>query len=291
MKIIRIIKEMKAVARELKSEGKTIGFVPTMGYLHEGHISLVKKSVQMADVAIVSIFVNPTQFGPREDFKEYPRDIKRDLEILEREGVDFVFFPDENEMYPNGYKTYIEVHDLDKKLCGRSRPGHFKGVCTVVLKLFNIVDPDMAFFGQKDAQQAIILKKMIEDLDLDVRLHVLPIVRDKDGLALSSRNEYLNPEERKAALVLRRSLQKAKEMIKEGERKVPRIIQRMMEIIGKEPLARVDYVEIVDLDELNSPDIIEKRDTLIALAVFMGKTRLIDNMMVKIKNREVKFME
>lgn len=290
MKTLKKIEEMKAVIRELKSKGKTIGFVPTMGYLHEGHLSLVRRSIQTTDSTVVSVFVNPAQFGPSEDFKEYPRDIDRDTRILRREGVDYVFFPDQDEMYPPGYKTYVEVHDLQRKLCGRSRPTHFRGVCTVVLKLFNVVSPDVAFFGQKDAQQAFILKKMVKDLNLEVKIEVSPIVRDKDGLALSSRNEYLNSEERKAALVLHKSLQEVKKMIKEGERTSSVIIKKIEEIIGREPLARVDYVEIADSQELNPVEKIEK-EALIALAVFVGKTRLIDNMIIEIKDKEVWFKE
>jgi len=290
LKKITKIKEMKDVVRNLKSQGKIIGFVPTMGYLHEGHLSLVRSSVQKADTSVVSIFVNPTQFGPKEDFKEYPRDIKRDSACLEREGVDYLFFPDTEEMYPYGFKTYVEVQDMQTKLCGRSRPEHFRGVCTVVLKLFNIVNPDLAFFGQKDAQQAIILKNMVRDLYLDVKIEVLPIVREKDGLALSSRNEYLDKRERQTALVLYRSLQKAKKMIMEGERKAAQIIEKMKEPIGKEPLAEIDYVDIVDLDELSSVEAIGQ-EALIALAVCVGKTRLIDNMIVEIDEKGVKFKE
>jgi len=282
---------MKSIVKELKSAGKTIGFVPTMGYLHQGHVSLIRESVQKSDVTVVSVFVNPTQFGPKGDFKEYPRNLEKDLEILKREGVDFVFFPDNEEMYPQGYKTYVEVHGLDKKLCGRSRPGHFRGVCTVVLKLFNIINPDVAFFGQKDAQQAIILSKMVEDLHSNVKINVLPIMRDKDGLALSSRNEYLNTEEREAAHVLYRSLQEAERMIEKGERRASTILQRMKEIIGKEPLAKLDYMEIVDLEELDPVDMIENEGVLIALAVFVGKTRLIDNIIIKGSNEGIRFME
>ncbi|MCK4263928.1 MAG: pantoate--beta-alanine ligase, partial [Candidatus Aminicenantes bacterium] len=186
MKIITKITELKAEIKALKSNGKIIGLVPTMGCLHEGHLSLVRSSVKKADCTVVSIFVNPTQFSPNEDFREYPRDLKHDSEILEREGVDYLFIPEASAMYPEGFKTYIEVHDLQDKLCGRSRQGHFRGVCTVVLKLFNIVDPDVSFFGQKDAQQAIVLKRMVKDLDLDVNIEILPIIREKDGLALSS---------------------------------------------------------------------------------------------------------
>lgn len=290
MKKITEIKEMKILVRELKSQDKTIGFVPTMGYLHEGHLSLVRESVQSADVTVVSIFVNPTQFGPREDFKDYPRNVNRDIELLKKEGVHYLFYPNSEEMYPHGYKTYVQVQGLQEKLCGRSRPEHFKGVCTVVLKLFNIVDPDMAFFGQKDAQQAVILSKMVKDLNLDVEIEILPIVRDEDGLALSSRNEYLNSKERRAALALHRSLQEAKRMIETGERKAAVIIKEMEEIIKKEALAKIDYIEMVDLDELNPVKII-KGKVLLALAVFVGKTRLIDNMIIKIDKKGIEFKE
>lgn len=290
MKKITKILEMKDVVRELKSQGKIIGFVPTMGYLHEGHLSLVRSSVQKADTTVISIFVNPTQFGPKEDFKEYPRDIKRDSATLEREGVDYLFIPDTEEIYPYGFKTYVEVQDLQTKLCGRSRSGHFRGVCTVVLKIFNIIYPGIAFFGQKDAQQAIILKKMVSDLNLDVKIEVLPIVREKDGLALSSRNEYLDEKERQAALVLYRSLQEAKKMIMEGERRTAPIIENMKELVGKEPLVKIDYVDIVDLDELNAVETIGQ-DVLLALAVFIGETRLIDNIIIETDEKGVRFKE
>lgn len=282
MRLLRTIKEIKEVVRELKSQGKIIGFVPTMGYLHEGHLGLVRESIRKADSTVVSIFVNPTQFDPREDFKEYPRDLKRDSEILEKEGVDFLFVPDADEIYPDGYKTYVEVYDLQDRLCGCKRKGHFRGVCTVVLKLFNIVHPDVSFFGQKDAQQAIILKRMVKDLDLDVKIEVLPIVREKDGLALSSRNTYLNPEERKAALSLSKSLREARMKIEKGERDSENIIQRMREILGEEPLAELDYIEIVEMNELNPITRVEK-EALIALAVFIGKVRLIDNIIIQTK--------
>jgi len=282
METITKIEEMKAVVKGLKSQGKTIGFVPTMGFLHEGHLSLVRESRKRTDSTVVSIFVNPLQFGPKEDLKDYPRDIKRDSSLLEKERVDYIFYPDAKEMYPEGYKTYVEVRDLRDKLCGRSRPGHFRGVCTAVLKLFNILSPDISFFGQKDAQQAIILKRMVKDLNLGVKIEVLPILRDEDSLALSSRNIYLNPEERKAALVLNKSLKEAEMLIEKGEKKSAFIIQKIREIIEKEPLAKIDYVEIVDLDELAPLKEIEK-EALIALAVFIGKTRLIDNTIVETK--------
>lgn len=281
MKTITKIDKMRSIVKALKAQGNTIGLVPTMGYLHEGHLSLIRESIKKAESTVVSIFVNPTQFGQTEDFKDYPRDMKRDSEILE-EGVNYLFAPEAEEMYPEGYKTYIEVCDFQDRLCGRSRPGHFRGVCTVVLKLFNIVNPDFSFFGQKDAQQAIILKQMVQDLDLEVKIEVLPIIREEDGLALSSRNAYLNKEERSAALVLSKSLGEAQRMIEKGERDVESIIKRMKEIIKGEPLARIDYIEIVDMDNLNSLTSIGK-EALVALAVLIGKVRLIDNVIVHTK--------
>jgi pantoate--beta-alanine ligase len=242
----------------------------------------VRESVRRADVTVVSVYVNPTQFGPQEDFKQYPRDIDRDTELVRSEGVNYLFLPDNQEVYPDAYKTYVEVHDLQDKLCGRSRPGHFRGVCTVVLKLFSIVDPDMAFFGQKDAQQAIILQRMTQDLDLGVKIEVMPIVREEDGLALSSRNAYLNKKERNAARVLSASLEEARVMVENGERDAGQIIERMKEMIGREPLAQIDYVEIVDTENLDPVQKIEKK-ALAALAVFIGKVRLIDNTILQVK--------
>jgi pantoate--beta-alanine ligase len=276
MKIIKKIDEMRREVSGIKSQGMSVGFVPTMGYLHEGHLSLVRESLRKADVTVVSIFVNPAQFGPTEDFKEYPRDLNRDSEVLEREGVDYLFVPEADEIYPQGYKTFVEVHDLQDKLCGRSRPDHFRGVCTVVLKLFNIINPDISFFGQKDYQQAVILKRMVRELSLEVKIEALPIIRETDGLALSSRNKYLTQEERKAALVLSKSLKEAKSMVAKGQRDSAAIIKEMKEMIGREPLVKIDYVEIVDKDNLDSVARIEK-EALAAVAVFIGKVRLIDN--------------
>jgi pantoate--beta-alanine ligase len=282
MKVIKKIDELRRQVSGVRSRGMSIGLVPTMGYLHEGHLSLVKESLRKADITVVSIFVNPVQFGPREDFKEYPRNLNRDSEILEREGVDYLFVPEADEMYPQGYKTYVEVHDLQDKLCGRFRPGHFRGVCTVVLKFFNIISPDISFFGQKDAQQAIILKRMAKELNLKVNIEISPIIREEDGLALSSRNKYLTQEERKAALVLSKSLEEAQSMVKKGQRDPAAIIRGMKEIIGREPLARIEYLEIVEMDELNPVARIEK-EVLAALAVFIGKVRLIDNTILRLK--------
>ncbi|MDI6846088.1 MAG: pantoate--beta-alanine ligase [Candidatus Saccharicenans sp.] len=279
MKIVTTVEELKERVRSWKKEGRRIGFVPTMGYLHEGHLSLVRESKKRSDVTVVSIFVNPKQFGPAEDYQIYPRDLERDRKLLEKEGVDLIFYPSVEQMYPEGYRTYVEVEGLQDKLCGRSRPGHFRGVCTVVLKLFNLVEPDEAYFGWKDAQQVIIIRKMVEDLNLLVKIVPLPLVRDHDGLALSSRNTYLNPQERQAALVLKKSLDLAEQLIKSGERDAGAIRQKMVELVSSEPLARMDYVEIVDLKNLEPLEKIEG-DVLVALAVYIGRTRLIDNLRI-----------
>ncbi len=276
MRIVRSVGEMKAVSRELRARGARIGLVPTMGYLHEGHLSLVRACRAKSDATVVSIFLNPAQFGPKEDLGAYPRDLERDVASLEKEGVDHVFHPEPSDMYPDGYRTYVEVEDLEDRLCGRSRPGHFRGVCTVVLKLFNIVRPDAAYFGWKDAQQVIVLRKMAADLDLDVRVEALPLVRDADGLALSSRNSYLSPEERKAALVLSRSLSEARRRIEGGEKDAGTIMRGIEEAVAAERLARLDYVEVVDPVNLRPLDRVDG-EALVAMAVFIGRTRLIDN--------------
>ncbi|MCX6571432.1 MAG: pantoate--beta-alanine ligase [Candidatus Aminicenantes bacterium] len=276
MKVVTSVAGMKALARQWKKEGKKVGFVPTMGYLHEGHLSLVRESKKRADITVVSIFVNPTQFGPNEDFKKYPRDLEKDSAYLEKGGVDCLFYPDAAEIYPPGYRTYVEVRGLQDRLCGKSRPGHFQAVATVVLKLFDIVGPGLAFFGAKDAQQVLIIGKMAADLDLDTEVVTCPLVRDPDGLALSSRNAYLSPEERKAALVLSISLRWAERAIAAGERDAAKAIAGIRAAIEAEPLARVDYVEAVD--PVNLEPLAEIcGDVLIALAVFVGSTRLIDN--------------
>ncbi|OGD31749.1 MAG: pantoate--beta-alanine ligase [Candidatus Aminicenantes bacterium RBG_19FT_COMBO_58_17] len=276
MRTVNTIAGMKAAAIEARSKGKTIGFVPTMGYLHEGHLSLVRESRKSADVTVVSIFVNPLQFGPQEDFRRYPRDPERDAALLEKEGVDILFLPENREMYPEGYRTSVEVAGLQDKLCGRSRPGHFRGVATVVLKLFNIVRPDCAFFGQKDAQQVVILQKMVQDLNADMEIRAMPIIREPDGLAMSSRNAYLSAEERRAALVLSSSLGEARRMFENGERAAGPIRERLSSAIAAESLARIDYVEIVDPSSLEPVERIDG-EALVALAVYIGKTRLIDN--------------
>lgn len=276
MKIITDIEEMKDFSRSARAAGKTVGLVPTMGYLHEGHLSLVREAGRRTDVRVVSIFVNPTQFGPTEDFAKYPRDTERDKALLEKEGVDRLFLPEAGKMYPDGYDTWVEVAGLQKALCGKTRPGHFRGVATVVLKLFSIVRPDRAFFGWKDAQQFVVLRRMAADLNLDVALEGVDIVREADGLALSSRNTYLSSEQRKAALVLSRSLKAAEAMVQDGERKASAVLETVKGLIAGEPLARLDYAEVVGLDGLEGVDIMEG-EVLIALAVYFGRTRLIDN--------------
>jgi pantoate--beta-alanine ligase len=281
MEVIQRIPQMKEVSRKARSEGKVIGLVPTMGFLHEGHLGLVREARKMADIVVVSIFVNQAQFSPTEDFDKYPRDITRDAEMLTAEKTDYIFLPKAEEMYPENYHTYVKVRDLSAKMCGVSRPDHFEGVTTVVLKLFHIVDPHFAYFGQKDAQQLVIIRKMVSDLNLDVEIVRLPIVREPDGLALSSRNTYLSPEERKAATVLYRALQYAQKRIDEGEKKSKTLIKEMCEIIEKEPLARIDYVSITDMNELKELKTL-KGKALIALAVYFGSTRLIDNIIVDV---------
>lgn len=280
MRIIRSIDEMKDEIHRHRSQHASIGFVPTMGYIHQGHLKLIRESVKKNSCTVVSVYVNPTQFGPDEDYEKYPRDLDRDAKILTKEKVDYLFTPKDNEMYPQGYKTYVEVQDLKDVMCGASRPGHFKGVCTVVLKLFNIVNPHRAYFGQKDAQQAVILKKMVEDLNVDVEISVLPIVREKDGVALSSRNSLLNPEQRTAARCLYESLQLARKVFFNGEKDSDKIVSLIRNHIKKEKWARIDYVAIVNKNSLESLPKIRQSKTLIALAVYIGKVRLIDNMII-----------
>ncbi len=280
MRLVHTVAEMKKIVNDILKSGKSIGFVPTMGYLHKGHLSLVEAARKENDVVVVSIFVNPTQFGPNEDYSRYPRDLERDLRLLEPIGVDYVFNPSVEEMYPAMYSTYVEEVELSKYLCGASRPGHFRGVCTVVTKLFNIVKPTKAYFGQKDAQQFRVLKRMVRDLNMDVEMIEMPIVREEDGLAMSSRNVYLNPEERKEATRLYKSLLKAKELIESGERDVQKIKSEMLKILDH-PLLKVDYVEVVDEETLRPVEKIERK-VIVALAVFVGKARLIDNMIFEV---------
>ena len=279
MKICKTIEEMRSASSAVRREGKRFGFVPTMGALHEGHLSLVRAAKAKSDVVAVSIFVNPLQFGPTEDLAKYPRSFERDRELLEKEAVDIVFAPQAEEMYPKGAVTYVTVEGLSEKLCGRSRPGHFRGVATVVAKLFHIVEPDLAFFGQKDAAQATIIRRMVRDLNLPVEIVVCPIVRESDGLAMSSRNAYLNPQERKTALVANRSLTETKNRFDQGERNAIALIAVGKQIVAQVPAARLDYFEIVDpvtldpMQELTSP-------ALVAVSVFIGNTRLIDNILL-----------
>jgi pantoate--beta-alanine ligase len=280
MKLFRSAKRLQEYLSKLRREGRKIGFVPTMGYLHEGHLSLIRKARAENDVVVISIFVNPIQFGPKEDYKRYPRDLKRDLRLAREEGVDIVFYPSVKEMYPEGFCTYVEVEGLSDVLCGKSRPGHFRGVATVCTKLFNIVGPDVAYFGQKDAQQAIIIKRMVRDLNMPLKIKVLPIVREEDGLAMSSRNTYLSKEERQQAPIIYKALTKAKEMFKAGERDAKKIKKKVRDLISSMDKAKIDYVEIVDLKDLKPLKEID-RPALLAVAVWFGKARLIDNVILK----------
>ncbi len=271
---------MQQLALSLKRKGKKISFVPTMGALHQGHLSLVKRAARLGDLVVASIFVNPAQFGPKEDFKKYPRDLKKDKGLLQKAGCDLIFAPSIKDIYPEGYFTYIEIEELSQKLEGASRPGHFKGVCTIVAKLFNIVMPDYAIFGQKDAQQAIIIQKMTEDLNFPAKIIVSKTEREKDGLAFSSRNSYLNFKERKQAKVLYQSLKLGEKLIKAGEKSPEKVIHKMKELINKEKLAKIDYIALTDTKRLEPVKII-KGELLLSLAVRFGKTRLIDNLEIK----------
>ena len=270
------INELRDRVKGWKSQGLKVGFVPTMGYLHEGHESLIKRASEENDKVVVSIFVNPIQFGPKEDLSTYPRDLERDSKVCEGAGADIIFHPKSEEMYFEDFSTFVDMNGLTSGLCGKSRPTHFRGVCTVVTKLFNIVSPDRAYFGEKDAQQLAIIKRMVRDLNIDVEVIGCPIVREKDGLAKSSRNTYLSIEERSAATILSKALNIAREKIKDGERTSSNIISTIKEIIESEKLARIDYIEVVDSFSMEGVDTIEK-SVLVAIAVFIGKTRLIDN--------------
>jgi pantoate--beta-alanine ligase len=282
MQIIKTIKELKLQIKTWKQNGESIGFVPTMGYLHEGHQSLIKRSVAENNKTIVSIFVNPTQFAPTEDLDKYPRNLEGDSELCEKTGVDIIFAPENEEMYAEDFSTFVDMNGLTKELCGKSRPTHFRGVCTVVNKLFNITTPDRAYFGQKDAQQLAVIKRMVRDLNMNVEIVGCPIVREPDGLAKSSRNVYLSPEERKSALVLSKAIFAGEKLIQAGERNPENIITAMREIIESEPLAKIDYIEIVDGDTVEKITTI-KGTILTAIAVFIGKTRLIDNFIYEVK--------
>ncbi|MDU3335258.1 pantoate--beta-alanine ligase [Paraclostridium bifermentans] len=276
MKIINNIKEIRKQVKDWKNDGLSVALVPTMGYLHEGHESLIKKASEDNDKVIVSIFVNPMQFGINEDLSTYPRNIDRDSDICEKNGASLIFNPSVEEMYTDGFSTFVDLNNLTSGLCGKSRPTHFRGVCTVVSKLFNIVSPDKAYFGQKDAQQLSIIKQMVTDLNFDIEIVSCPIVREADGLAKSSRNTYLSKEERQASTIINKSLKKAKTLIKSGERDSKNIIDFIKNEINKEPLAKIDYVSIVDNNTIKNTKTIED-GSLIAVAVFIGNTRLIDN--------------
>lgn len=278
MKIVTTIAEAKEQIKEWRSQGLSVGLVPSMGYLHEGHASLMKEAVKQMDKVAVSVFVNPTQFGPGEDYDSYPRDLDHDIAICEEQGVDLIFHPSVEEMYGKNYNTYVTMETLGDELCGKSRPIHFRGVCTVVTKLFNIITPDKAFFGQKDAQQLAIIKRMVKDLNMNLEVVGCPIIREDDGLAKSSRNTYLSLEERQAALILSKTIFMGQEMVKNGERDVKTLLDAMKANIETEPLAKIDYVEVVDGETMQKVEKIEE-SVLVAMAVYIGSTRLIDNFM------------
>ncbi|MFA7467650.1 MAG: pantoate--beta-alanine ligase [Desulfotomaculaceae bacterium] len=284
MHIHRTIAEIRQFVRHFKAAGKTIGLVPTMGYFHEGHLALMREAKKTCDVVVVSLYVNPLQFGPKEDLAQYPRDFERDCTMARDVGVDAIFTPSDQEMYPQGFSTFstfVEVTGLTARLCGQSRPGHFRGVTTVVTKLFNIVTPDRAFFGQKDAQQAIVIQRMARDLNMGLDVTILPTVREKDGLAMSSRNVYLTGEQRRDALVLNRSLCTFRDAIQEGERDAGRLRGMIMDMITAVPGAQPDYVEILAVPDLQPLETLQGR-VIAALAVRFGKTRLIDNIIVEV---------
>ncbi|MCR5784622.1 MAG: pantoate--beta-alanine ligase [Eubacterium sp.] len=272
--------EVKAVIREWKKEGLSIGLVPTMGYLHEGHGSLIKKAVSENDRVMVSVFVNPIQFGPNEDLESYPRDFEADVKLIESLGADLVFHPEPSDMYEKDFSTTISVSGVSENLCGARRPGHFNGVCTVVTKLFNLSEADRAYFGQKDAQQLAVVKRMVRDLNANIEIVGCPIIREEDGLAKSSRNTYLSADERKAAVVLSKALKAGKEMIESGEKDASKVKAKISSVIDAEPLAKTDYVEICDWNLIEPVDIINN-SVLVAIAVYIGKTRLIDNFIIE----------
>lgn len=275
--VVKTIPELRELRQQLVD---AVGFVPTMGYLHEGHLALVRQARNENATVVVSIFVNPTQFGPSEDFVSYPRDLNQDLKLLEKGKADIVFVPNDEEMYPPSFSSWVDVEKVTERLEGASRPGHFKGVTTVVAKLFNIVQPNKAYFGQKDAQQVVVIKRMVTDLNMPVEIVVAPTVRESDGLAMSSRNTYLNAEERQAATVLSKSLSLAKQLWQGRERDADKIRQQMTSLIQKEPLAKIDYVSIADTDTLEELKSID-RPALASLAVYIGKTKLIDNVLLE----------
>ena len=288
MEIINRRQRMSSVARKIRREqDRTVGLVPTMGALHDGHLSLVREARRMCDVVVVSVFVNPTQFGPGEDFEHYPRDLTKDTALLTDYNVDYIFAPTVEEIYPKGFSSYVNVEGLSEQLEGASRPGHFRGVATVVTILLNTVRPDFAFFGQKDAQQALIIKRLVKDLAFDTEIVVLPIVREDSGLAISSRNLYLTADEQNSATVIHKALIQAKTAFKEGERNAHRISEMVRNTIEAEPRARLDYVTVADAETLERVDRVDDRPTLIAVAAYVGKTRLIDNTILnKVKKKD-----
>ena len=285
MQVITKIGQLKQIIYTAKREGKTIGLVPTMGYLHEGHLTLMRRARQEQGLVIATLFVNPLQFGPQEDYADYPRDLERDCRLAESTGIDVLFAPSVDEMYPAGngkILSFVDVEQITATLCGASRPGHFRGVATVVTKLFNIAEADVAYFGQKDAQQVAVIRRMTEDLNMNVKIVAVPIVREPDGLAMSSRNKYLAPAQRQAALVLSRSLERAASLLAAGERDSALILAAVRELIDQQPLAEIDYVSLVDPLSLAAIERVEQQ-ALLALAVKFGKTRLIDNMLWEAK--------
>ena len=285
MEITGSIQNVRETVKKWRQQGLSVGFVPTMGYLHEGHKSLIVKAVSDNDKVVVSDFVNPIQFGANEDLSTYPRDIELDKKLCEAAGADLIFHPQPDEMYASDFSTFVEAQNVSRELCGRTRPTHFRGVCTVVCKLFHIVMPDRAYSGQKDAQQLAVIRRMVRDLNMDIEIVGCPIVREADGLAKSSRNTYLNEEERKAALALSKAIFYGEEMIRNGERKAEVVLSAMRSIIEEEPLAKIDYVEMTDADSIEPIETAQGR-TLTAIAVYIGKTRLIDNFIVDLREAD-----
>ncbi len=280
MEIVSTVEDVRGRVREWREQGMSVGLVPTMGYLHEGHKSLIDAAVSQNDRVVVSVFVNPIQFGPSEDLATYPRDLERDADVCEKAGADLIFHPEPEDMYFDDFCTYIDMDGLTEGLCGKTRPTHFRGVCTVVGKLFHIVEPDRAYFGKKDAQQLAVIRRMVRDLNFNLEIVGCPIIREKDGLAKSSRNTYLSPGERQAAVILHRGLERGEELVRAGEKSAAAIVQAITEVIESEPLAEIDYVEVVDFDSIQSIETIQG-SVLAAVAVYIGKTRLIDNFIVE----------
>lgn len=281
MNIVKTIREVREIVKTWRTEGLSVGFVPTMGYLHEGHQSLIRKAAEENDCVVVSIFVNPMQFGDKGDLETYPRDLKKDIVVCEEAGADLIFHPEAEEMYGRNFSTYVDMDDLTEGLCGRSRPGHFRGVCTVVMKLFNIVKPDRAYFGQKDAQQVAVINRMVKDLDMDLEIVACETVREADGLAKSSRNVHLNPEERRVAVILHQALRTAEKKLAAGVTNPADIQRTIREKVASEASVKIDYAEVVDLETLKPVGRIEA-PALVAVAVYVGKTRLIDNLIYQI---------